>query len=287
MKLHNITNKSGVYTLLDFSRIATLAESIGLDIDHLKNKQALDYISGKIIEYISPEFSGVILDPEFDFSNIIKKSSSTGLVLSLEKKTDGLDPFNMPTIAQGWGIEHVRNNYGVAKLELYYHPQEPESMRKKQFVGEVYDYCKYEGIDFLLELMVYHTGDEKVTKELMLETQLQAISEFSRSCDLMGLELLGDSLSAVTITATLDIPWIYNARQIGYEEFKQNLRVCIESGAQGFMAGDPIWFGEDVKKVLSSHEDRNKIEEYIRTNMRDKVIEINRIASEISIANNH
>jgi tagatose-1,6-bisphosphate aldolase len=281
MRLHSIKNTSGIFSLLDFSRIATLAESIGLDIDHLEHKDVLDFISGKIMEYISPEISGVIVDPEFDFENINKKSSSTGLAMSLEKKSGSVDPFALPNLADNWGIEQIKNNYGLAKLELYYHPQEEEAMRKKQFVAEVSDFCKYESIDFLLELMVYHPGGEKATKEVMFETQLQAISEFSRSCDIMGLEFLGDSLSAVTITAQLDIPWIYNAREIGYEEFKQNLRVCMESGAKGFMAGDPIWSARDTKKVLSSYEDREKIEEHIKTDMRDKVIEANRIASEL------
>ncbi|MCB9813328.1 MAG: hypothetical protein H6772_02890 [Pseudomonadales bacterium] len=282
MKLHNIQNSSGVYSLLDFSRISTLAESMGLDIDHLEHKDALDFMSGKIMEYISPEVSGVIVDPDFDFANIIRKSSSTGLVMSLEKKSDSLDPLAIPIISENWGIEQIRNNYGLAKLELYYHPQEPEAMKKKQFVAEINDYCDYEGIDFLLELMVYHPGTEEVTDELMLEIQLQAISEFSRSCDLISLEFLGDSLSAVTITAELDIPWIYNGRGIGYEEFKQNLRICVESGAKGFMAGDPIWFGSDVKKMLSSHQDRDKIETYIKTIMRDKIIEATRISNEIN-----
>lgn len=270
--------------MLDFSRIASLAEAMGLNIDHLDNRQVLDKTSGLIVKHISPEVSGAIIDPEFDFSNITKKSSSTGLVMSLEKKTEDIDPYHMPSIAENWGIEHIKNNYGVAKLELYYHPQEPEAMKKKQFVGEVHDYCKYEGIDFLLELMVYHPGGEETTKETLLETQMQAISELSRSCDLIGLEFLGDPLSAVTITATLDIPWVYNARGIGYEEFKHNLRVCMESGAKGFMAGDPIWFGEDVRKVFSSLDDMDKIEEYLKTEMRDRVIEVCRIAEEMGKA---
>lgn len=287
MRLHNIKNSAGVFTLLDFSRIATLAESIGLDIDQLEHRDNLDFISGKIMEFVSPEVSGVIVDPEFDFSNLNKKSNSTGLAMSLEKKMDILDPLGMPTIADGWGVEQIKNNYGVAKLELFYHPLEEEALKKKQFVAEVHDYCKYLGIDFLLELMVYHSGSEKISKEMMLETQLQAIEELSRSCDIIGLELLGDSLSAVTITAALDTPWIYNAREIGYEEFKNNLRVCVESGAKGFMAGDPIWFGEDVKKVLSTFEDQNRIEEYIMAEMRDKIIEVSRIASETSPIENN
>jgi len=200
--------------------------------------------------------------------------------LSLEKKSDAVDPLSLPKLADNWGIEHIANNYAVAKLELYYHPQEAEAMRKKQFVAEIYDYCKYEGIDLLLELMVYHSTQENITQEILLETQLQAAKEFSNSTDLFALEYLGNALSAVTLTAELDVPWVYNAREIDYENFKQNLRVCVDSGARGFLVGDPFWADETAKKLLSDLKKSPEQGEYIKTEMRDKIVESVRIATE-------
>lgn len=271
--------------LLDFSRIATLAQAVGLDIDHLEHKEHLSYITSGLMSLLSPEVSGVVVDPDFDFNTIQKKANGTGLLLSLEKKSDAVDPLSMPKIAENWGIEHIRNNYGIAKLELFYHPQEPEALRKKQFVAEVYDYCKYEGIDFLLELMVYHPASEEATQEVLLEAQLQAAREFSNSCDIFALEYLGNALSAVTLTAELDTPWIYNAREIGYESFKENMRVCIDSGAQGFLAGDPFWAGEKTRQVLSKLDHTPEQENYIKTDVRDRVIEAVRIVNEQAAVN--
>lgn len=284
MKLANIKNSLGNFALLDFSRIATLAQAIGLDIDHLEHQEHLSFISGKMMQYLSPEVSGVVVDPDFDFSIISKKANGTGLLLSLEKKSDATDPFSMPRMADSWGIEHISNNYALAKLELYYHPQEPEAMRKKQFVAEVHDYCKYEGIDLLLELMVYHPSSEPPVAEVLFEAQLQAAREFTNTSDILALEYLGSSLSAVTITAEIDTPWIYNAREIGYEEFKQNLRACMDSGARGFMAGDPFWAGAQTTQVLSNLNQGPEHEEYIKTEIRDKVIEAVRIANEQTTA---
>ncbi len=280
MRLKNIQSSKGVFALLDFSRIATLAGTIGLDIDHLEHKDHLGYITGKMMQYLSPEVSGVIVDPDFDFSIISAKTNGTGLLLSLEKKSDAIDPMSLPRLADNWGVEHISNNYAVAKLELFYHPQEPEAMRKKQFVAEVYDYCKYENIDLLLELMVYHPGSEQPTQEILLEAQLQAAREFANTCDIFALEYFGNTLSAVTLTAELDTPWIYNAREVGYELFKQNLRACIDSGARGFMAGDPFWVGSETTQVLSKFDQGPEQEEFIKTEMRDKVIEAVRIAKE-------
>lgn len=280
MRLFNIQNSKGVYSLLDFSRIATLAQTMGLDIDHLEHQEHLQYITRKMMQDLSPEVSGVVVDPDFDFDTITKKLNGTGLVLSLEKKSDAVDPLSLPKLADNWGIEHIANNYAVAKLELYYHPQEAEAMRKKQFVAEIYDYCKYEGIDLLLELMVYHSTQENITQEILLETQLQAAKEFSNSTDLFALEYLGNALSAVTLTAELDVPWVYNAREIDYENFKQNLRVCVDSGARGFLAGDPFWADETAKKLLSDLRKSPEQGEYIKTEMRDKIVESVRIATE-------
>lgn len=280
MFLSNIQNSKKIFTLLDFSRIATLAQAIGLDIDHLEHQDHLKFITQHLMKYLSPEVSGVIVDPDFDFDTIAEKQNGTGLILSVEKKTDAVDPFSMPKIADNWGIEHIRNNYAVAKVELYYHPQEPEALRKKQFIAEVYDYCKYEGIHFLLELMVYHPASEEATQEILLEAQLQAAREFSNSCDLFALEYLGNALSAVTLTAELDKPWIFNARGVGYETFKQDLRVCMDSGAQGFLAGDPFWAGKHVSEVLTQLDNSEAQKEFIKTEIRDRIIEATRISQE-------
>lgn len=280
MKTATIRDSQGSYTLLDFSRIATLAEVIGLDIDTLKERSQLELVSSVIMEQVSAEVSGVIVDPEFDFNLIQKKKNGTGLVLSLEKKSDAVDPMSVPILAPNWGIEHIANNYALAKLELYYHPQEPEAMRKKQFVAEIYDYCKYVGIDLLLELLVYHPASEQPSKEVLLEAQLESAREFANSCDLFGFEYLGDPLSCVTLTAETDMPWLYNARGVGYEVFKQNLRVCIDSGAHGFMAGDPFWFGQQTTQGFALQQNTDTIQTFTQTILRDKVIESVRIVKE-------
>lgn len=282
MKLLSIQNSQGGFPLLDFSRVATLAQTLKLDIDHLEHQEHLSFVTRALMQYLSAEVSGVVVDPDFDFDSISKKVNGTGLLLSLEKKADATDPLSMPKMANNWGIEHISNNYALAKLELYYHPQEAEALRKKQFVAEVYDYCKYQGIDLLLELMVYHSSSEPPSQEVLLEAQLQSAREFANSCDVFALEYLGNALSAVTITAEIDTPWVYNAREIGYEEFKQNLRVCMDSGAKGFMAGDPFWTGAKTSEILAVADStmQQEQEEYIKTEIRDKVIEAVRIVTE-------
>jgi tagatose-1,6-bisphosphate aldolase len=277
MRLKNIKNSKGIFSLLDLSRVAFL--------DYLDSDK-LGSVASEMMRLLSAEVSGVVVDPEFNFDDITKKANGTGLILPVEKKNEAVDPLSLPKMPANWGVEYISNNYGVAKLELFYHPQEKEAWRKKQFVAEIYDYCQYEKIDLVLELMVYHAAAQDPDPEVFLESQLESVREFSNICDVFALEYLNSPLSAVTITAETDNPWIYNAREVGYEEFKQNLRVCMDSGAAGFMAGDPFWSGADVREAFFVEGDEEleakKPEQiqFIKTNIRDRVIEAVRIVGE-------
>lgn len=270
-----------------------MAEAIGaphwtkLDQDEQLREQHREHLERIITLYIqhtSPEVSGVVVEPEIGFSGLQYKNAATGLLMSLEKKTSTINPTALPSISPDWGIEHIRNNYGLVKLELYYHPQELENVRKKQFVAEVFDFCTYEGIDLLLELLVYHPLSEEPKPEVLYETQLQAATEFAPFCNLLALEYLESPFAAATLTAQLDTPWVYSARETGYEAFKQNLRAAMQSGARGFLAGDPFWFGAEIAQALAVGSLQETQEHCIKGSVRDRVIEATRIATEEQLA---
>jgi tagatose-1,6-bisphosphate aldolase len=177
-------------------------------------------------------------------------------------------------------VESIANNYGVAKLELYYHPAEENAAYKKQMVAELYDYCKYEGIDFVLELLVYHQATEEPSEEVLTETQLIAVQEFRDSCDLLAVEYLSNSLAAVTITAELDIPWIMTGREVEYETIKNDLRASLESGASGFLLGDIFWPKVDATTRDAQDFQVSHLLSQIENQSRDRIIELSRIVEE-------
>jgi len=158
----------------------------------------------------------------------------------------------------------------VAKLELFYNPQEEEARSKKQMVVELYDYCQHEGIAFLLDLVLYLETSKDKYQAQFLELQLDAVQELRQYCDLMALEYPSDALSAVTLTAELDVPWILSGRGVPYETYKEQLRVALESGAVGYMVGSQL-LPEKVTKDAST---------FLQTTVRDRAIELNRIATE-------
>lgn len=284
MTIDALRTKEGMITLLEFDRVPALAEALGLSMTDPAQAQIVSEVTAKMIQTFSSHVSGVVLSPEHSLQHRNLMAKTAAPLLSIEKKAAAIDPLIPPSFVENWGIEHVANNYAVAKLELYYHPAEEQAALKKQIVAELYDYCKYEGIAFLLELLVYHRASEKPSPHGLTETQLTAVQELRSSCDVLALEYLGDSLAAVTITAELDIPWIVTGRDQDYQRTKTELRSALESGAQGFLIGDVFWpdiaraerdSGEVVVEMVLAEVEKQS---------RDHVLELSRITKEFAAA---
>lgn len=266
-----------------------------MDWHDFEQQKLAQQVVDLLTQVLTPEVSGVIISPEYAFETIIQKDHKTGLLLGLEKRAGSTDPLSLPQLIQNWGVEHVRNNYALAKLELAYHPQEPEAIRKKQLVAEIDHYCKMLDIDFFLELRIFSPKEELSEKAKLEEAQIMALEDMREMCDLISLEPPADTLSAVTLTAELDIPWVVTSRESqvpgsdqssqNYENFKEKLRVSLESGARGFVVGDLLWrdiFASISHELRQSDQEKwfDEVKDLSKTKIRDRVIELVRITNE-------
>ena len=258
-------SRDGFFSLLALDQITTLSERSGLSFRNRHEAAELEKLVLGLTQEYSGAFSGVVLSPEFGYAALEEKAEQTGVLFPLERRLLDSDPLSLPILLPGWGVEAVRGNYGVAKLELCYNPGEKEAAAKRQFVAEIYDYCQHEGIDLVLELLLYIESTPSQYSQLFPELQLQAVQDFRRSCSVMALEYPFTALSAVTVTAQLDIPWILTARDTPYDVFKEQLRTVLESGGKGFM-GIEQFLGEGKELMTPTG--------------RDRVLELTRIVAE-------
>ena len=240
-----------------------------LDLTCLSQDQSamIDLSSSELTSHVS----GVILDPIDGFEAVAKKDNGCGLALSLVEASGPALPTELPTFFPNWGVEFVRHNYGLAYLKLQYHPNEPVGADKMGLVAEVYDHCLYEGIELILEISLFALNDQKNTLDEFQEAQLLAVQDFRDKCHAMVLEYPHSALACATLTAELDVPWLLADRTPNYSEFKEQVRVAIESGAVGTSLGQVIWQGLEI----------GDYEKFITTTARDRVIEISRIVDEL------
>ncbi|MGD9129882.1 MAG: hypothetical protein PVJ09_05340 [Candidatus Woesebacteria bacterium] len=282
MKLPSIQTEKQAYALVEFDYSPALAEKLGLDLSIADNLKFLDQVNQSLVSELSAQASGVVLDPVYTFPLINKKSDNCGLIFRLEKLETEVDPVAVASLIPDWGVELIRNNYALAKLELFYHPAEENALLKKQLVAELYDYCQYEKIDFFLKLIIYTPADEDFDQLKFQEAQLESLKEFRDMADLLALQFPYDALSCATITAELDSSWILILEAEDYEIAKQNLRIALENGAEGFLAQDILWSEIANLRREDMSPDIDAIQNFIKTTARDRLIELLRISEEIA-----
>ena len=252
-----------------------MADHFGLSLDTPQTQSELRALTAHMVKYLSPVTTGVLLDPLVSYYALPEKDSQCGSLFCLDTPTVQRDPLKPPPLITHWGVEHVANNDSVVKLELYYNPYEPESAVKKALVAEVHSYAQHEGVAFLLELLLF----EYPAKEHQFdELQVFAVQEFRSYCDILALDYPQSPLGAATITAELDIPWVLSHRAEKYEAFKEELRICAESGASGYLAGEVFWQDSQwwKEKKLSVPD----AAEELQKTTRDRIIELERIVTE-------
>lgn len=283
MKTSALETPEKLIGLLALDQAYLLADKMGLSLTEPTNEPLLKEVLSELITTLSPEVSGVILDPTFSLSLVNKKANKTGLLIRLEKVNEP-DPLSLPKFTPSWGVEDTRNTYGMAKLELYYHPAEEKALEKKQLLAEIYDYCQYEKIELMVKLMIYHLPDQEMDEALFQEIQLEAVLELQRYADLLALQYPQDPLAAATLTSELDTPWILVSDGLIYDHFKKFMRISMENGASGFLAGDVLWQEIEGLRLEDKSPDLEAIKNFIETKARDRAMELMRIGGELKEA---
>lgn len=281
MRLPAISSSTGMIELVRLDEAMKLSEVMAAALDDVGGKQLVQQALTSLQQVAAKDASGFILDPQYSYPLLKSSDTSPGLVFRLHQQLGlEVDPLALPQLIQDWGVEAVKNNYGVAFLEVLYHPAEAEALRKKQIVAELSDYCHHEGIDFVLSLIVYTPAEEEFNVQRFQEAQLTAVQELREFAQVFSLQYPHDPLAAATITAELDAPWILNDLGLEYQQYKDTLREALENGAKGFMVGSALWGDMAKEKDQAALLSSATIDRYFATTGRDRILELIRIVEE-------
>lgn len=296
MKISSLQSTQGMYGLASLDTIAALKEYWGINTILSEPMQMifLEPALTQLTKVAGDIVTGLILDPSIGLA--VASNSQSGLILPLSiQKSPELDPLALPQVDQNWGVVEIANNYGVAMLTLYYNPQEEKALQKKKFVAEFADYCRYEHIDFILDLVIYTPAEQQFDISLFQAAQITALQELRFAPTAFILQYPLDPLACATLTTELDIPWLVSSKGLRYPEFKETLRTSLEGGAAGFCVHELSWpTGELDTELLSVANEKNDIQaiqeisqdwfdsvsKELTTTVRDQLIELMRITNE-------
>lgn len=279
MKVAALKNSAGSIGAVALDEAYALADLLGLSLSEPSNEASLNEVLTSLLDLYRQQATGIVVDPVYSLPLLKEDEDNAALLVRLEK-TQPPDPLAVPQLTKNWGIEDIRNMYGMAKLELYYHPAEEKALEKKQFVSEIFDFCDHEEIDFLLKLMVYNPGEEELDIPKFQEAQLAAVGELQRFAHTLALQYPQDPLAVATLTTSLDIPWLLVADDIRYDTFKDYLRVAVENGASGFLAGETLWREIGELRLEDQRPNSEEIQQFIATTAKDRIIELLRIVQD-------
>lgn len=284
MHLSTIQSSAKTTLLLDLSELNLLVDCVNIDWETDGRQKLLAKIIAILVTHLSTQVHGVVLGPEVGFAAASQVSEKAGTLFTLEKQTEVLLPNELPRLLPDWSVQHIRNNYGLLFQKLYYHPHEERAKEKKQLIAELYDSCRYEGIDLVLSLALYAPEGQPSDQATYEESQLTAAREFQAIADLLVLENPHTALAAATLTAALDIPWLVVERSQDYSQVKAAARMALEAGAAGVAVtiGNLLGGFPPLKLTNDRFADgeRERLETYVQTEVRDRLVELSRILVE-------
>ncbi|MHB8221037.1 MAG: tagatose-bisphosphate aldolase [Acidimicrobiales bacterium] len=231
-----------------------------------------------VVRCLSPHASGVLLDPELAFPDLVDDGSvdaHAGVLVALEQ-TDppwigglrrsvllpGVDPVGLSAL----GV-------AAAKLLVYLRPdQEDGDRRACELVTGASRACAAAGLCLVVEVLVYALPGEDPSayrdsfSRLIRDAAVRSVDAGAR---FLKLPFPGSEAACHEITDSVGVPWVVLSGGTSHEVFVGNLEQALDGGASGCMAGRSIWgdavgMADPVRRAWLEDEGVRRVEELAR-----------------------
>jgi tagatose-1,6-bisphosphate aldolase len=221
-----------------------------------------------VVAALSPLSSGVLLDAEYGVGPVRAAGAMPpGVGLLVAAEPEQRDSWNgeprvraVPERGAAW----VREQTGDAvKFLIQWCPDrvvvdgEPDlAAEAAAAVAVVVADCAAQGLPSVIEPLVVGDRGESLSAARKQALVLGSASRLAtRGPSLLKLEWPGGSRECEKVTAALGrVPWALLSAGVAYEEFTERVRIALDAGASGVIAGRAIW-GEAVGLIGQARHD--------------------------------
>ena len=213
-----------------------------------------DLINAKLdlVAHLGNEAPALLLDPTTVIPQVIDEgvlSRDTALMVGMDAPgyAPGDSGLRKRALVEGVDAARVRAVGGdVAKMNVYMRPdKEGLDSHPARIIREVVEDCAANDVLVAIEILTYPFDDETPEAYQAKAPELVAqAAAIARECGapLMKLQYPGSLVGCRAVTDALgDIPWAVLSAGVDHETFIQNLRVSLEGGAAGAIAGRSLW----------------------------------------------
>ncbi len=256
-----IFQNQGKYLMLAFDHRGSFKKYVKPEGPESATHQEIIEVKRIIIESLQDQFSGLLIDEQWGLPAYISKNKP--YLLPLEKSgyidTDGERNTELEYTAKqlrGLGA-------GGSKLLLYFNPDASNCNKQIAIAKQALEDSHQNNLPFFLEIVTY--GNEVVGKtraEWVLRS-VEMLLENNVVPDVWKLEYPGDLKSCQKITQLVsDTPWILLTRGETFEVFAEQLRMAMQAGAAGFLAGRALW--QEIEEFSNNEERQEFLDKIVK-----------------------
>jgi tagatose-1,6-bisphosphate aldolase len=246
--------------------LSALSSSAGryaiVAIDHRDSLQAVMGVASRdavvslkidIVRTLSPFATGVMLDPEFCFPDVVSAGAlapGVGYTAALEAQGYLSDPGgSVSSILDGWSVaQAAASGAAAAKLLIPYHPDHHLAEDQVEFAASVIEECTSVGLPLMLEPLFFGVKSADERTEVVLRTALRFsalrpdLLKLPFPCDVAHQTDHGTWTDrCAEISSVVTMPWILLSGGGSFESFAQQLEAAVAGGCAGFAVGRALW----------------------------------------------
>lgn len=242
----------------------------------------MEAVKLKFSKIFCKEASGILLDPIYGKPAIQIVKRKCGLILALEESgyENGRNGRKTKLI-EDFSVEKAKKlGADVVKLLIYFNPKAKTAKEQKDLVKQVSKECEKLDIPLVCEFIVYPFKEKDFEKE-----KPKLIIRSAKQISKLGVQLLKIEFpgkvyedekedlekNCEMVTRAIKVPWVLLSRGIDFEEFKEELKICMDCGASGFMVGRALWQDYFKQKIQK--------ERFLRVECLRRLRELKKIAS--------
>ncbi|MBV8454991.1 MAG: tagatose 1,6-diphosphate aldolase [Acetobacteraceae bacterium] len=244
-------------------------------LDHLSDFQALldlnpasvDHrrtVSAKIelIRALAPQVSAFLLDAEFGLAQAIAARAvpgSVGLMASIENEDYQIPRGARRTrLREGWSARQTKLiGADVIKLLWFFRPDADTADHQRSVVRSLVNECAGLSLPLVVEPIWYPLPGEDPASTTWQRRRVDGIIESAAEAAALGVDMLkvefpGSVDSEQERSAAMEackrlnactrgLPWVILSAGVGYDAFREQVRIASAAGASGFLAGRSIW----------------------------------------------
>jgi sulfofructosephosphate aldolase len=227
---------------------------------------------------LGPYAPAILLDPEVALPALLDQRAvppHTGVLVSLERSGSRRTATGLreAELLPGVGAAGVRRLGGTgAKLLVRLRgdregPGDPNC----RVIRKASDDCAAHHLLLVVEVLVYPLdGEDDATFERKRPQLIRESALLAEACGAryLKLEFPGSSGDCRALTDALSVPWALLSAGVDHDTFVGQLRVALDAGASGFIAGRSIWKDaiamapDDARRFLEG-EARRRLDELL------------------------